>query len=141
MARLPRNEALADPVGSSAETRGDRLLDLAHLSRQCMGDEDLESEILSQFRTQSLTLSAQMSTEDTSPLAAQADIAHRLRGSALAVGAWAVASAAEAAETCGRTTARGGPEGATRVAEMSRAISTLSEAVLRTVTEIDRLRK
>ncbi len=141
MAYLTQNEAFANPAGSSAEPRDDRLLDLAHLSRQCMGDEDLETEILSQFRTQSLTLVAQISIDDSSPFAAQADIAHRLRGSALAVGAWAVASAAEAAETCSRAWARGAPEGATRLAEMSQAISTLSKAVLQTVAEIDRLKE
>ncbi len=141
MTRLTQNEAPADPIGSSAKTQDGRLLDLGHLSRQCMGDEDLETEILSQFRTQSLTLMAQISTEDSSPFAAQADIAHRLRGSALAVGACAVASAAEAAETCSRACALGGPESATRVAEMSQAISTLTKAVSETVAEIDRLRE
>ncbi len=140
MAYLTQNRALADPAGPGAGSQGDRLLDLAHLSRQCMGDEDLETEILSQFRSQSLALAAQLTTDSLLPFAAQADIAHRLRGSALAAGAPAVVSAAEVVEACGRASA-GGFGGANRVVEMSQAISTLSEAVLRTAAEIDRLRE
>lgn len=105
-----------------------------------MGDEDLETEILSQFRTQSLALAAQLATDSLLPFAAQADIAHRLRGSALAAGAPAVVSAAEVVEACGRADA-GGFGGANRVVEMSQAISTLGEAVLRTAAEIDRLKE
>ncbi len=137
MAYPTPNGALADPAGLSAERAGDRLLDLAHLSRQCMGDEDLETEILSRFRTQSLALAAQLASDSRLPFAAQADIAHRLRGSALAAGASAVVSAAEVVETCGRASGFGC---ANQVVEMSQAISTLSEAVARTVAEIDRLR-
>lgn len=136
MAYLTESGALADPSEAGAETQGDRWLDLAHLSRQCMGDETLETEILSQFRTQSLALAAQL-TSDKLSFAAQADIAHRLRGSALAAGAPAVVSAAEVVETCGRADRF---ESANWVVEMSQAISTLSEAVSQTVAEIDRLR-
>ena len=140
MAYLSQNGALANPTGSGAETQGDRLVDLAHLSRQCMGDEDLEAEILSQFRTQSLALAALLRTDNLLAFAAQADIAHRLRGSALAAGAPAVVSAAEAVEACGRAGA-GGSGSANRIVEMSQAIATLSEAVVRTAAEIDRLRE
>jgi HPt (histidine-containing phosphotransfer) domain-containing protein len=137
MAYLNQNGGPANSAGFGVETRGDRLLDLAHLSRQCMGDEDFEAEILSQFRTQSLALAAQLAADSLLPFAAQADIAHRLRGSALAVGAPAVASCAEVVEACGRADGFGStsPD-----VEMSRAISTLSDAVSRTVAEIDRLR-
>ena len=68
---------------------------------------------------------------------AGADIAHRLRGSALAVGARAVARAAESVEFLGRDAAGAGN---VRVVEMSQAIAQLGDAVNRATAEIDALR-
>ncbi len=107
----------------SALRRGARL-DLAHLSRQCFGDKSLEIELLLQFRIQSLSIATQST----------ADLAHRLRGSALAIGAGKVARAAATVEERGRA------GGHSRSAEMARAISDLRDAVTEAVVEIDRLR-
>ena len=71
--------------------------------------------------------------------AAKADVAHRLRGSALAIGAFPVADAAAAVEDAGRAGARRGPEGPEQAVELSQAIADLSEAVAQAVAEIDRL--
>ncbi len=69
-----------------------------HLARATDGDESLESELLAMFDRQSAKLVERVRFIDL-PRRARADIAHRLRGSALAIGAFAVAEAAEAVET------------------------------------------
>ncbi len=68
-------------------------LDLVHLSRQTLGDRELEREILSLFVKQSVQLSQRMFK--SSKAEEQHDLAHTLIGSARAVGAWRVAKAAE----------------------------------------------
>ena len=73
-------------------------IDLVHLARQTDGDAALEVELLALFDRQSATLLAQLAV-DGAARGGRADIAHKLRGSALAVGAGRVASAAETLET------------------------------------------
>ena len=113
-------------------------LDLAHLARQCMGDRDLEAEVLRQFRTEAPALAASLAQDRRSSLAAKADLAHRLKGSALAVGAWRIAHAAAVVEACGRAGAQAGPQ-ASQAVELSQAIAALSAAVAEAMAEIDRL--
>jgi HPt (histidine-containing phosphotransfer) domain-containing protein len=69
-------------------------IDLVHLSRQCLGDPELEAELLGMFRLQARSLTAQLAGSPPLSLESKAKIAHKLRGSALAVGAGRVASAA-----------------------------------------------
>ncbi len=65
-----------------------RPIDLVHLARATDGDESLEAELLSMFDRQSEKLCQRVKLADL-PRRARADIAHRLRGSALAIGAFA----------------------------------------------------
>jgi HPt (histidine-containing phosphotransfer) domain-containing protein len=74
-----------------------RPIDLVHLARATDGDESLEAELLAMFDRQSEKLIERVRLVDL-PRRARADIAHRLRGSALAIGAFAVAEAASALE-------------------------------------------
>ena len=111
------------------------LLDLAHLSRQCLGDRNLADELLREFRAQSLTLAGRLA-EGGAAAAAPGNLAHRLRGAALAVGAWKVACAAEAVEAIARSGGQG--KGPIPNVEMSQAVSKLVEAVSLTAEEIDR---
>jgi HPt (histidine-containing phosphotransfer) domain-containing protein len=76
----------------------ERPIDLVHLARATDGDESLEAELLSMFDRQSAKLAERVKLVDLGPRV-RADIAHRLRGSALAIGAFAVSHAAEAVET------------------------------------------
>jgi HPt (histidine-containing phosphotransfer) domain-containing protein len=82
---------------SVAEDAGEPAIDRAHLARQTDGDAALEVELLALFDRQSGTLLAELSVEG--PARRRADIAHKLRGSALAIGAGRVASAAQELET------------------------------------------
>jgi hypothetical protein len=108
-------------------------IDLVHLARQCLGDQTLEAELLGLFRLQAPALTAQLSGPPLLSLALSAKIAHTLRGSALAVGARRVASAAWRIEELASAAADRGP------AEAS-AIAALRSAVAEALVEIDRIR-
>ena len=107
-------------------------LDLVHLARQCLGDHELEAELLGLFRRASAGVDGSAVRARLLSLESKAKIAHTLRGSALAVGARRVASAAwrieELASAAGD---RGSAE--------ARAIAALLSAVAEALTEIDRI--
>ena len=65
-------------------------IDFEHLSRMTLGDAGLEQEVLAMFVAQSTTL---VSTLAAMPVDASA-LAHTLKGSARAIGAFSVADAA-----------------------------------------------
>jgi HPt (histidine-containing phosphotransfer) domain-containing protein len=117
---------------SSAESF-DSPLDLVQLARQCLGDAELEAELLAMFRAQARTLIAQLSDSAPLSLESKAKIAHRLRGSALAVGARRVADAARRIEELG--SAAGDQPSAE-----AQATAALLSAVAEVVAEIDRIR-
>jgi chemotaxis protein histidine kinase CheA len=108
-------------------------LDLVHLARQCLGDHELEAELLRLFRLQAPALTAQLSGSPPLSLESKARIAHTLRGSALAVGAGRVASAAWRIEELALAA------GDQRSAEAS-AVTALLAAVTEALAEIDRIR-
>jgi HPt (histidine-containing phosphotransfer) domain-containing protein len=108
-------------------------LDLVHLARQCVGDHELEAELLGLFRLQARALTAQLAECPPLSLESKAKIAHQLRGSALAVGARRVASAARRIEELASAA------GDQRSAE-ARAIAALLSAVAEALAEIERIR-
>ena len=85
------------PRVSAASGPGEPALDLVHLERQTDGDSALQQELLALFDRQSASLLA-LSASQSAAQRERADAAHNLRGSALAVGAGAVARAAAAVE-------------------------------------------
>ncbi|TYO64976.1 Hpt domain-containing protein [Bradyrhizobium hipponense] len=74
-------------------------LDLDHLSRMTLGDAELKQEVLAMFAEQAIRLVAAMAAM---PADAGA-LAHKLKGSARGIGAFAVADAAASLETAIRT--------------------------------------
>ena len=101
-------------------------IDFEHLSRMTLGDAGLEQEVLAMFVAQSTTL---VSTLAAMPVDASA-LAHTLKGSARAIGAFSVADAAarlEAAIARGFDTSAALAELGETVAEARAAI----EVVLR----------
>ena len=73
----------------------ERPIDLVHLARMTLGDRGLEREVLQLFDRQAGMLVARI--REAAP-GAGAALAHTLKGSARGIGAWRVASAAEALE-------------------------------------------
>jgi len=94
------------PVAAPGE---DPAIDLVHLARQTDGDDVLEAELLEMFDRQSAKSLQRFVAADLCGRA-RADLAHRLRGSALAVGAWRVAAAALAVENENEAAAEGARE-------------------------------
>lgn len=72
-----------------------RPIDLVHLANQTMGDKGLELEVLQMFARQARRCIQEFSTGNSDIIKASA---HRLKGAAMAVGAYRVTSAAEELE-------------------------------------------
>ena len=76
-----------------------RPVDLVHLSRQTMGDRDLEREVLALFERQSEMMLQRLRNATCARNWSEA--AHTLKGSARGIGAFDVASIAEELELAG----------------------------------------
>ena len=79
-----------------------KTFDPHHLASQTGGDTALQRELLMLFADQSAAILAALKDPAAAPTAC-ADLAHKLTGSARAVGALALAEAAAAAEAAWRT--------------------------------------
>jgi HPt (histidine-containing phosphotransfer) domain-containing protein len=84
-----------EDMGAQAE---EPAIDLVHLARQTMGDQALEIELLELFDGQSARIVSQLAGTQAGDAKLHGDLAHTLRGSALAVGAGRVARTAQAYE-------------------------------------------
>ncbi len=86
---------VAKDASSAALAFHERPIDLVHLARTTLGDPGLEGEMLEAFglKASLLILRMQQAARSSIRAAAQA-----LKGSAREIGAWRVASAAEAVE-------------------------------------------
>jgi HPt (histidine-containing phosphotransfer) domain-containing protein len=101
-------------------------IDVEHLARMTLDDTSLKHEVLAMFSAQAVTLIASLGS-----LPADAGaLAHTLKGSARAIGAFAVADAAEALEA----SLQNGDNPAHALAELKDAITqarTAIDAILR----------
>ncbi|MGC1466474.1 MAG: Hpt domain-containing protein [Pseudolabrys sp.] len=90
------NQLVRAMIDSSQVTApADQPIDREHLSRMTLGDRTLEREVLQLFDRQAEMLVGRM---DEVVAACVPSLAHTLKGSARGIGAWGVASAAEALE-------------------------------------------
>ncbi|HLH49003.1 MAG TPA: Hpt domain-containing protein [Roseiarcus sp.] len=105
-------------------------IDLVHLARQSLGDQDLERELLVMFQQQAARLVAQMTAARGDDLKLRAALAHTLKGSALAVGANRVAEAAARVEAASAEGA-GQLALAASLACLAGAVSEAREAIAR----------
>jgi HPt (histidine-containing phosphotransfer) domain-containing protein len=96
-------------------------IDIDHLKRMTLGDASLEREVLAMFAGQAVRLIDALAA--LPPEAA--DLAHTLKGSARAIGAFHVADAAEALEA------------AIKHGEVSEALAALRHAIAQARTAID----
>ncbi len=95
---------LVEPAGMFAPAQAEtRPIDLVHLAKQTFGERDLEAELLRLFDRQSAQIVTRLQDSMMPDGRWRADLAHTLKGSAGAVGAFAVAAAAAAYETAARS--------------------------------------
>jgi len=73
-------------------------VDLVHLSRQTLGDRELEKEVLSLFVNQSTLYLRRL--QKAKSVKERISVAHTIMGSARGLGAWQVAEEAEKFEAC-----------------------------------------
>lgn len=99
-------------------------IDLVHLQRMTLGDDSLEREVLAMFAAQAASLMDRLVKLPPDI----AELAHTLKGSAQAIGAFRVSDAAEWLETAMRD------EG-----DAAEALMALGDAVAETRMTIDRL--
>ncbi len=99
MAAINKNDVVAFsmPGGevSAVAKAKTRPIDLAHLSRQTMGDRELEREVLDLFVDQAITIRDQFGSIGVNE---RRLMAHSLKGSARSVGAMTIAEWAETVE-------------------------------------------
>lgn len=107
-----RSEDFGAPAFGGQGRESEPIVDLVHLSRQAMGDEALELELLDLFERQSARIIAQLSETGAGDARVRGDLAHTLRGSALAVGAGRVARLAQIYEAQCAGPGRGTPTSA-----------------------------
>jgi len=111
---------------------GEPAIDLVHLARQTMGDQALEIELLELFDGQSARIVAQLAATRATDAKLRGDLAHTLRGSALAIGAGRVARTAQAYEALQH-------ERSPRQGAVDGALEALAGAVAEARTAIARL--
>ncbi len=128
LAAASRNQAFANVMDQGCVgPDGERAIDLVHLARQTDGDDALEAELLIMFDGQAEKLAERVKIAEL-PRRARADIAHRLKGSALAIGAFAVARAASSLEEAFE---REGAEPEAEIAALAEAVATARSAIAR----------
>jgi HPt (histidine-containing phosphotransfer) domain-containing protein len=115
-----------DPdLGTSIEAP---VLDLVHLLRQTFGDHALEKELLTLFDHQTAHFAARLRAPwGADDVRARMALAHMLKGSANAVGAFGVAQAAEAYGAALRAGAAHAAACETLLAEIGRAQAAIAD--------------
>ncbi len=96
-------------------------IDTGHLERMTLGDDNLEREVLAMFSGQAVSLIAALATLPSEAGA----LAHTLKGSARAIGAFHVADAAE----CLEAVLRSGDDASLALAELKEAIGQARSAI------------
>ena len=104
----------------------DSPIDMQHLGRMTLGEHSLENEVLALFAAQSHDLVCRLTAMPSDA----AGLAHTLKGSARAIGAFRVADAALGVETAMKGNG-----------DVAKAIAVLRDAVEEARTTIDRLLK
>jgi HPt (histidine-containing phosphotransfer) domain-containing protein len=105
-----------DPILSPPSVPGEAPIDVQHLARMTLGDGALRREVLAMFLKQTGDLFRRLAQEPGE----RAALAHTLKGSARAIGAFRVAACAEALE---RTLRQGAAEAPQAVSELEAAVA------------------
>ena len=114
---------------SAPDARAMRPIDLVHLAKQCLGDENLESEILRMF-DKSLSTYFERLKVATAADDLHLNI-HSIRGASAGVGAWTVSELAKAMENELRD---GRPLTSERIDDLGIAIEEVRDFIARMLT-------
>jgi HPt (histidine-containing phosphotransfer) domain-containing protein len=112
---MPLHANRIDWMPSPPLAPDDGPIDLAHLRRMTLGDAKLEREVLTMFSAQASHLTEALAADPADVGA----LAHTLKGSARAIGAFAVADAAAHLETL----IRSGGDTAEALSDLDHAVS------------------
>jgi HPt (histidine-containing phosphotransfer) domain-containing protein len=118
---MPLHQERIDWMPSPPLVPDDGPIDVEHLRRMTLGDTKLEREVLAMFAGQTARLIEALAALPPGA----AELAHTLKGSARAIGAFAVADAAEAFEA------------ALRAGEPSQALIALRQAIAQARAAVD----
>jgi HPt (histidine-containing phosphotransfer) domain-containing protein len=94
---MAQQSAAVENLDPTPKARAMGPIDRVHLAQQCLGDENLEYEILRLFDTTIDTYFGRL--ERAEGAAELAQTLHAIKGAASGVGAWTIADLAKAAET------------------------------------------
>ena len=123
---MAQRAAAAGKVDQIAYTRAMRPIDLVHLAKHCLGDENLEYEILRLFDTTVKTYLGRLQLA-----ASYDDLAlnlHSIKGAASGVGAWTIA---DLAKGCEAEMQAGRPLTTERLADLGMAIEEVRSFITR----------
>lgn len=123
---MAQRAAAVEQRDQEAHVREMRPIDLVHLAKQCLGDENLEYEILRLFDTTVKTYFGRLELA-----ASYDDLAlnlHSIKGAASGVGAWTIADLAKSAEI---EMQAGRPLTAERIADLGMAIEEVRAFIAR----------
>lgn len=118
--------ALVEKLDEVPRVRTMRPIDLVHLAKQCLGDENLELEVLRLFDTTIRTYFGRLQLA-----ASYDDLAlnlHSIKGAAAGVGAWTIADQAKAAEV---ELQAGRPLAPERIADLGMAVEEVRSFISR----------
>jgi HPt (histidine-containing phosphotransfer) domain-containing protein len=106
------------------------IIDLVLLARHSLGDQNLELELLEMFERQAARMIGQLTETMPQDAKLAGDLAHKLKGSALAVGANHVAQAASRFEAlCNDSPGQSGLAAA--LASLAASVSEAREAIIK----------
>jgi HPt (histidine-containing phosphotransfer) domain-containing protein len=103
-----------------------RVIDWDHLSRQTFGDAELEQELLTLFVGQARDTAARLAEAGANETKRRRDLLHTIKGSASAIGAFTLATAAE---DCEAAMAEDGSDSAGRFLTLDAALRETLEAI------------
>lgn len=127
---MAQRSAAVEKLDQVTRVRPMRPIDLVHLAKQCLGDENLEYEILRLFDTTLQTYFARLELA-----ASYDDLAinlHSIKGAAGGVGAWSVADLARACEV---EMQAGRPLSPERIADLGMAIAEVRAFIARMLSD------
>ncbi len=127
---MVQQSAAVEKRDPTPQARAMRPIDLVHLARQCLGDENLEYEILRLFDTTISTYFGRLERAEDD--AGRALNLHSIKGAASGVGAWTIVELAKAAET---ELQAGGPIAPERIADLGLAVEEVRVSIARMLAD------